>query len=106
MKMYQVELYQWYRHGQYGASYHGICIIHIEAKNKKEAKENALRELVGELASEYNFPIDYKHAPEFEVTEDNGWSYTCRQIADPKNHIINEYDIAIKNIVADVTVVA
>lgn len=104
-KMYQVELYKRYWHGQYGYSYNGICVISVHAKNKKEAKEIALRELVGELASEYNFPIDMAHAPEFECIEIGEHSRTYRQIADTKDHIINEYDIAQSIITADVTVI-
>ena len=101
--MYQVELYQYFRHGVHGNSYHGICIINVNATSKKAAKETALRELVGELASEYNFPIDIAYAPEYECIEVRENCRTYRKIADTANHIINEYDIAQSNIIADVT---
>lgn len=102
-RLYQVDLYQRFWHGQYGYSYHGICSISIHARNKMEAKENALRELVGEKASEYNFPIEMEHAPEYECIERHENFGTYRQIAPLENHIINEYDIAQSNITADVT---
>jgi hypothetical protein len=104
-KMYQVELYKYHRHGVHGNSYHGICIVCVNATSKKAAKETALRELVGELASEYNFPIDMAHAPEYECIEARENCSTYRQIADTANHIINEHDIAQPHIIADVTLI-
>lgn len=104
MKTYSVEIYKGNRHGQYKSEYTGIAVWTIEANSKKEAREKALDAMIGKKASEYNFPIDYSHAPEATKEEMNGVVCYTMKYLDSLNHLINEFDIAQKGIiVVDVT---
>ena len=105
-KTYQVDLYRNYRHGQYKSEYDGIGSFVVTATSKKQAKGIVLDNLVGELAINYNFPIDPVHAPEYhKVVRDGVEFYSGKQVEVDK-HIINEYDIQLKNqIVADIAII-
>ena len=101
MKTYEVEVYNAYRHGRNKSAYSGIATFTVDAKSKKEAKEIVLNNFVGEPLKKYpSFPIDPEHAPEYK-REGNAW---VGKLVEVENHIINEYDIAMKDvIVVDVT---
>ena len=105
-KTYQVDLYRNYRHGCYKSEYEGIGSFVINANSKEKAKELVLDNLIGELAIDYNFPIDPAHAPEYhKVVRDGVEFYSGKQIEVDK-HIINEYDIQLRNqIVADIAII-
>lgn len=106
-KTYQVDLYKGYRHGQWGSTYKGIGSWVVTATSKKAAKELVLDNMIGLKAKDWNFPIDAEHAPEYhKVYKADGsgyfW-YEGKQI-EVDEHIINEYDIQMKDIiVADIT---
>ena len=104
-KTYQVDLYTGYRHGQYRSSYHGIGSWTVTATSKTAAKQFVLDNLIGLRAKDWNFPIDPAHAPEYrEVKNPDGQIHYEGKMAEVDEHLINEYDIQLKNlIVADVT---
>lgn len=105
MKTYSVEIYRAGRHGHYGSIYKGLAVWTVEAKNKKEAREAALDSMIGKRAGDYDFPIDFSHAPE-AVKETTTWGTVCYSMKwqEEQDHIINEWDIAQKNVFAiDVT---
>ena len=105
-KTYQVDLYRNYRHGCYKSEYGGIGSFVVTATSKKQAKDIVLDNLVGELAKNFNFPIDPKYAPEYHLTENNGVLYYTGKQVEVDKHIINEYDIQLKNqIVADIAII-
>lgn len=96
MKTYRVEINHSYRHGQYGTDRPHIVTIEVAAPNKKQARENALNSLIGRPAGDYdNFPIDMAHAPEAFRDEYGHW---CMWMKDIDAHIINAYDIEMKNV--------
>jgi len=91
MKAYSVEINHSYRHGKWGACHPHIVTLTISASSKKAAREEALNSMIGKVAGDYGFPIDFSHAPEAYQSE-GGW-WTMKGI-DAERHIINEYDIA------------
>lgn len=103
-KTYQVDLYTGYRHGQHRSSYHGIGSWTVTATSKKAAKQFVLDNLIGLRAKDWNFPIDPAHAPEYnEVKGPDGRIHYEGKLVEVNEHLINEYDIQLKNlIVADV----
>jgi hypothetical protein len=104
-KTYEVNLYNGYRHGQYKSNYIGIGSWTVTATSKAAAKQFVLDNLIGLKAKDLHFPIDAAHAPEYHEVKDSDGRiyYTAKQI-ELDEHIINEYDIQLKNqIVADVT---
>lgn len=106
MKTYQVDLYRNYRHGPHKSEYEGIGSFVIDANSKEKAKELVLDNLIGELALDYNFPIDPEHAPEFQKVVRDGVEFYSGKQTEVDKHIINEYDIQLKNqIVADIAVI-
>ena len=104
-KTYQVDLYTGYRHGQHRSSYHGIGSWTVTATSKTAAKQFVLDNLIGLRAKDWHFPIDAAHAPEYHEKKDaDGRIYYTGNLAEVDEHVINEYDIQLKNlIVADVT---
>lgn len=104
-KTYQVDLYRGYRHGNYRSNYIGIGSWTVTATSKAAAKQFVLDNLIGLKAKDYHFPIDPAHAPEFHKVDDGDgrFHYEGKEI-EIREHIINEYDIQLKNqIVADIT---
>lgn len=104
-KTYQVDLYTGYRHGQHRSSYHGIGSWTVTATSKKAAKQFVLDNLIGLRAKDWHFPIDPAHAPEYHpVVDGEGRIHYEGKLIEVDEHIINEYDIQLKDqIVADVT---
>ena len=93
MRKYRVDIRHCFKHGKYGADYKLITALAVTASNMEEAKEKALKSMIGKVAGKYDFPIDFAHAPEAHGSENGGWSM---KMADAKKHIINEHDIALK----------
>ena len=105
-KTYQVDLYKNYRHGCYKSEYLGIGSFVVTTTSKEKAKDIVLDNLVGELAKDYNFPIDPKHAPEFHKVIRDGVEFYSGKQTEVDMHIINNYDIQLKNqIVADIAII-
>jgi hypothetical protein len=105
-KAYQVDLYRNFRHGQYKSNYQGIGSFVVTATSKKSAKELVLDNMIGLKAKDWNFPIDAEHAPEYHKAyyADGSFRGYEAKSTDVEEHIINEYDIQLKNqIVADIT---
>jgi hypothetical protein len=104
-KTYQVDLYKGHRHGRWGSNYHGIGSWVVTATSKKAAKELVLDNMIGLRAKDWNFPIDATHAPEYhKVYAEDGRFWYEGKASEVDEHIINEYDIQLKDIIiADIT---
>ena len=103
-KTYRVDLYTGYRHGQYRSSYHGIGSWTVTSTSKTAAKQFVLDNMIGLRAKDWHFPIDAAHAPEYhEVKDADGRIHYEGKMTGVDEHLINEYDIQLKNqIIADV----
>ena len=97
MKTYNVSIYRFDHHGNAGAQYKGLCNWTIEAKNKKEAREAAFDAMIGKRAADYDFPIDFSHAPEAtKKIYPNGHVVYSMDYKGMQSHLINEFDISVK----------
>ena len=104
MKNYTIEVIKTSKHGRYKANHRILTVLTVEANNKKEASEIALQSLIGKRAGdfgEYGFPISLEHAPEAIRKGEHSWEMPYMA---SKEHLINEFDIRMNDVITKVTI--